>query len=80
MKRGIAMDNEVNGKLAYSIEEAAAALGISRCLAYELVRQGKIPSIRLGERRLIVPVAALNRMLGGQEQEQAKDEAEKVQK
>jgi excisionase family DNA binding protein len=42
-----------------SVEEASAALGISRSLAYELVRRGEIPSLRLGW-RIIVPVRALD--------------------
>ncbi|MFH1141151.1 MAG: helix-turn-helix domain-containing protein [Chloroflexota bacterium] len=46
----------------FSVEEAGLALGVGRQLAYELVRQGKIPSLRLG-RRLVVPKAALDRML-----------------
>lgn len=49
-------------RLTLTVEEAAARLGISRTLAYELVRQGKIPSLRLGRRRL-VPVHALDLML-----------------
>jgi excisionase family DNA binding protein len=38
--------------------EAGEVLGISRSLAYELVRRGEIPSLRLG-RRIVVPVHAL---------------------
>jgi excisionase family DNA binding protein len=37
-------------------------LGISRAFAYEAVRRGEIPSIRIG-RRVLVPRAALERML-----------------
>ena len=49
-------------RLTPTVEEAAARLGISRTLAYELVRQGKIPSLRLGRRRL-APVHARDLML-----------------
>lgn len=49
-------------RLTITVEEAAARLGISRTLAYELVRRGEIPSLRLGRRRL-VPVHALDLML-----------------
>ena len=38
------------------------ALGISRSLAYELVRRGEIPSLRLG-RRIVVPVRALEELV-----------------
>jgi excisionase family DNA binding protein len=40
--------------LVMTVEEAARLLGISRGLAYELVRRGDIPALRLG-RRLVVP-------------------------
>lgn len=49
-------------KLTLTVEEAATVLGISRGLAYEMVRLGKIPSIRLG-RRLVIPQRALERLL-----------------
>ena len=45
-----------------NIETAARVLGIGRQTAYELARQGKLPVLRLG-RRLVVPKAALERML-----------------
>jgi len=50
-------------RLTLSIDAAARALGIGRSLAYELARQGRIPTCRLG-RRLVVPKAALEKMLG----------------
>jgi excisionase family DNA binding protein len=50
-------------RLALSVEEAARLLGISTWLAYELVHQGELPSLRLG-RRIVVPRAALERMVG----------------
>jgi excisionase family DNA binding protein len=46
-----------------SVTEAAATLGIGRTLAYELARNGELPTIRLG-RRLVVPRRALERLLG----------------
>ena len=49
-------------KLVVTVDQAAKALGISRGLAYEMARQGRIPAIRLG-RRLLVPRSALERML-----------------
>jgi excisionase family DNA binding protein len=42
-------------RLVLSVSEAAAALGISRAFAYELVAKNKLPSIRLG-RRVLIPV------------------------
>jgi excisionase family DNA binding protein len=54
--------------LVVTVEQAAVLLGISRGLAYELVRQGVIPSIRLG-RRLVVPRRRLLGMIEGDHQE-----------
>ena len=45
-----------------SVEEAAEALGIGRTLAYEAVRRGEIPTVRIG-RRLLVPRTALDQLL-----------------
>jgi excisionase family DNA binding protein len=45
-----------------TVEQAGRALGIGRGLAYELVRTGEIPSVRLG-RRIVVPIAAVEEML-----------------
>jgi excisionase family DNA binding protein len=45
-------------RVALSVEEAGALIGISRDLAYDLVARGELPSVRLG-RRLVVPRRAL---------------------
>lgn len=52
------------GRLTLTVEEAAALLGISRAFAYEAVRRGEIPSIRIG-RRVLVPRVALDRLVSG---------------
>jgi excisionase family DNA binding protein len=49
-------------RLCLSVPEAAKLLGISRGLGYELAQTGKLPVIRFG-RRLLVPKAALDRLL-----------------
>jgi excisionase family DNA binding protein len=47
-----------------TIEQAAKALGISRTGAYQLAARGELPGvIRLG-RRLLIPKAALEKLLG----------------
>lgn len=51
--------------LVLTIPQAATILRISRALAYDLARQGKIPVLRLGEKRLVVPKAALDKLLAG---------------
>ena len=51
-----------------SVERTAECLGIGRSLAYEAVRSGEIPSIRVGS-RIRVPTAALCRLLQGEVQD-----------
>jgi excisionase family DNA binding protein len=41
------------GRLAYSPDEAAEALGISRELVNDLLRTGQLGSVKAGRRRLI---------------------------
>jgi single-strand DNA-binding protein len=53
----------VEEPLAYSVEEAACLLGISRTKAYECVRAGQLRTIQLG-RRLLVPAVAVEELLG----------------
>lgn len=50
-------------RLCISVPEAARLLGISRNTGYEMVRLGQLPTIRCGQRRLVVPKAALLKML-----------------
>jgi excisionase family DNA binding protein len=47
-----------------TVEEAGRMLGLGRGAAYAAVKRGDIPSISLG-RRIVVPVAALERLLSG---------------
>ena len=49
--------------LAITIEKAGQLLGISRNLAYKMAKEGKIPIIKLGKRRLLVPVSKLESVL-----------------
>ncbi len=41
------------------VEEAAQLLGIGRSLVYDLIREGRLRSFKVGSRRLI-PVTAVN--------------------
>jgi excisionase family DNA binding protein len=47
-----------------TVSEAAQALGVSRNKAYEAAKRGEIPTIKIGG-RILVPRAALERMLDG---------------
>ena len=50
-------------KSTVTIEEGAPIIGVSRGPAYAAARTGEIPTLRIGK-RLLVPVAALRRLLG----------------
>ena len=54
---------QVTHSLCISIPEAAKLLGISRNTCYEMARMGQLPTIKCGRRRLVVPKAALMKML-----------------
>lgn len=51
-------------KLTLSVSECAKALSVSRGLAYQMAREGRLPTLKFG-RRLLVPRAALEKMLAG---------------
>lgn len=50
-------------KMTLTVEEMAKQLGISRSVAYQLIKEKGFPSIRVGERRVIIPVKSLERWL-----------------
>ena len=53
-----------DGRLTWTIPEAAQLLGISTDSAYEAARRGDLP-VRLIGRRMLVPRVALLRLLDG---------------
>ena len=55
-----AIRNEVN--LTYTVDEVAALLGVARGAAYDNVRNGLIPAVRVG-RRWLVPRSRLHAWL-----------------
>ena len=52
-----------SGRLTITVEETGRFLSIGRGAAFEAVRNGEIPSLSVGRRRL-VPVPALLKILG----------------
>jgi excisionase family DNA binding protein len=48
-----------------TVPEAAKVLGIARSTAFRAARSGEIPTIKIGK-RMLVPVAALERVLSGE--------------
>ena len=50
-------------KLVLTIKEASKVLSLSEGTLRQAVREGRIPSIRLSERRIAIPKAALLKTL-----------------
>lgn len=57
---------QTDGRLTFTIKEAAAKLGISKNLAYELARRGELPGvIKLGKKRMVISRVKIERLLLG---------------
>ena len=54
---------ETDRTLCVSVTTAARMLGVSRNTGYLMVKLSQLPAIRCGQRRLVVPRAALMKML-----------------
>ena len=59
-----------DGRKAVSVEQAALFLGVGRSLAWQLVRDGKLRSVRAGQ-RVLVPLSAIDDFLSGESTESA---------
>lgn len=46
-------------RLTLTVEEVAELLGISRATAYTLAKQGRLPALRISERRIVIPRQAI---------------------
>ena len=51
-----------DGRRAVSVDQAALFLGVGRSLAWSLVREGKLRSVRAGH-RVLVPLSAIDEFL-----------------
>jgi len=54
--------------LVVSIPAAGRLLGISRATAYVLVQQGRLPAIRISDRRWIIPKKAIEELLASKKE------------
>lgn len=55
-------------KLVYTIQEVADLLGISKSYAYELARNGTIPVLELGKKR-VIPKEKFNKWINGEREQ-----------
>jgi excisionase family DNA binding protein len=54
----------MNEKLVLSVTEYAKLMNIGRDAAYTAVRNGDVPAMRVGNKILRIPVAAVEQQLG----------------
>lgn len=54
-------------RLAYSIDETAELLGLSRSLIYRLMDAGQLNYVKAGARRRIIPAESVREFLGSAE-------------
>lgn len=52
-----------NSKLTVTVDEMAKMIGVNRQTAYALAKMDNFPAIRISERRIIIPIDALNKWL-----------------
>lgn len=71
------MAANLDPRITLTVDQVSVLLGVSRVSAYEGVKSGEIPSIRVG-RRILVPRAALERMLAEAGQGKDSDERARV--
>ena len=45
--------------IVYSIPDAARALGCSKSLVYDLAKANRLPHVHLSEKRVVIPITAL---------------------
>ena len=50
-------------RLSFTIEDAAEVIGVSRSTMYELVRDGRVRTVHISERKRVIPLVELERFL-----------------
>jgi hypothetical protein len=58
--------DEIRDQAVVDVPTGGAVLGLSRSASYRAAERGYLPTIRLGDKRLVVPVAQLLRLLEGE--------------
>jgi len=59
---GAFMKKEVECK-TYTVPQAAQIIGVCSKLAYQMVTAGKLPCIRISDKKVVIPKAALEQWL-----------------
>ncbi len=57
--------NDSNGdkRLVVNVETCVKMLNISRATAYSLVSQGRLPALRISDRRIVIPMKAIDDLI-----------------
>jgi predicted DNA-binding transcriptional regulator AlpA len=58
--------DEIRDQAVVDVPTGGAVLGLSRSASYRAAERGYLPTIKLGDRRVVVPVARLLAMLEGE--------------
>ena len=53
-------------RMVFSVDEMARELGISRPVAYELIKKDGFPAVRISDRRIVIPADKLRAWLNAQ--------------
>jgi predicted DNA-binding transcriptional regulator AlpA len=64
--RGRLTLEELRERPVVDVPTAGAALGLSRSASYRMAASGHLPTIKLGDRRVVVPTARLLALLEGE--------------
>jgi hypothetical protein len=65
--------DELRERSVVDVPTAGAALGLSRSASYRAAANGYLPVIKLGDRRVVVPVPQLLAMLEGESDDRTPD-------
>jgi excisionase family DNA binding protein len=52
-------------RLAYTVDEARTALGVSRDMIYNLMREGRLRYVQAADRKRLIPADAMAEFLNG---------------
>ena len=62
--RTFSIDELLRGPATIPVPEGGRYLGLGRSASYDAAKRGLLPTIKVGERRLVVPAARLAELLG----------------
>ena len=63
-RRTYSIDELLRGPATIPVPEGGRYIGLGRSASYEAARRGILPTLKVGERRVVVPSARLAQLLG----------------